>query len=154
MNSKHAWRLWRSILPVAGAATVSFGVARAIATPASPPAQPAASAVVTPKTDRPPAAGALSEAFAGTARASRASVVRIDVEMSGRLHAMAPGAEPQPDDQDALPPGTGSGVVVDASGDIVTNSHVVDHASVTMDGGEQIPASVIGRDPQTDLATV
>ncbi|HXJ21814.1 MAG TPA: hypothetical protein VMT03_16435 [Polyangia bacterium] len=102
---------------------MSFGVARAIATPASPPAQPAASAVVTPKTDRPPAAGALSEAFAGTARASRASVVRIDVEMSGRLHAMAPGAEPQPDDQDALPPGTGSGVVVDASGDIVTNSH-------------------------------
>jgi serine protease Do len=203
MNTKPSSRLWRVLVPVASAAAVSFGVAHAIATPATPSpsatsaaATPPAAAPVTPKTDRPPAARALSDAFAATARALRPSVVRIDVEMSGRLHAMAPDAEPQPDGQgtpdgqgapDGVPPelrrffhfnfgpqsgpddgpgditppgpgrGTGSGVVVDASGDIVTNSHVVDHASkvtVTLESGEQIPARVIGRDPQTDLAII
>jgi serine protease Do len=61
---------------------------------------------------------------------------------------------------EAAPPsgyGTGSGVVVDSAGDIVTNAHVVEHATkvtVMLDGGQEIPAHVVGRDPQTDLAVV
>ena len=191
MSGKYSPRLWGSLFLVAGAAALSFGVTRATAMPgvAGPPApssragasDPAATAPVTPKTDRPPAARALSQAFASTARALRPSVVRIDVEI-GRPEAAGPN-EPQADEGEALPPelkrffhfnfgpnsgrgdaaplapghGTGSGVVVDASGDVVTNSHVIDHASkvtITMDGGEEIPARVIGRDPQTDLAVV
>jgi serine protease Do len=49
----------------------------------------------------------------------------------------------------------GSGFIVDASGYIVTNNHVVDGAhkiSVTLDDGGQYPAKLIGRDAKTDLA--
>ncbi len=73
-----------------------------------------------------------------------------------RFFQFGPGGLP---DETAPPTehGTGSGVVVDAAGDIVTNSHVVDHATkvtVTFDGGAEIPARVVGRDPETDLAVV
>ncbi len=51
----------------------------------------------------------------------------------------------------------GSGFIVDASGIIVTNNHVVKDAksvSVTMDDGTQLDAKVIGRDPRTDIAVL
>ena len=73
-----------------------------------------------------------------------------------RFFQFGPGGAPG----EMTPPighGTGSGVIVDAAGDIVTNSHVVDHATkvtVTLEGGAEIPAHVVGRDPQTDLAVV
>jgi serine protease Do len=49
----------------------------------------------------------------------------------------------------------GSGFIVDPSGYIVTNNHVIDHANkitVTLDDGSSFPAKVIGRDQKTDLA--
>ena len=49
----------------------------------------------------------------------------------------------------------GSGFVVDSEGHIVTNNHVIAEASeitVTFANGESLPASVIGRDPKTDIA--
>ena len=49
----------------------------------------------------------------------------------------------------------GSGFIIDASGYIVTNNHVVDHATkivVTLDDGSSFPATVKGRDEKTDLA--
>ncbi|WP_445150135.1 S1C family serine protease [Baekduia sp. Peel2402] len=51
----------------------------------------------------------------------------------------------------------GSGFVVDAKGDIVTNAHVVDGASavsVTFSDGTKAKASVVGTDTATDLAVV
>ncbi len=58
--------------------------------------------------------------------------------------------------------GTGSGVVLDERGDIVTNNHVVALAATdpraTLEAvfasGARAPARVVGRDPQTDLAVV
>jgi serine protease Do len=138
-------------------------------------------AVVTPKTERPPAAETMSKAFATTARAVRPSVVRIDVDFGAPGLAQLGGqTAPSPEEgPEGLPPelrrffhfgfggspemappsghGTGSGVVVDAGGDIVTNSHVVDHATkmtVALEDGTEIPAHVVGRDPETDLAVV
>lgn len=61
---------------------------------------------------------------------------------------------------DAPAPGTvnrvfGSGVILDASGLVVTNTHVIrgaDEIRVTLNDGRQIGATTIGVDPETELA--
>lgn len=53
--------------------------------------------------------------------------------------------------------GAGSGVIVSADGYIATNNHVVSGANkitVTLKNGTQYEATLIGTDPQTDLAVV
>ena len=50
---------------------------------------------------------------------------------------------------------TGSGFVVRANGTILTNAHVIDGAvkiTVEFAGGRTVPATVIGKDPDDDLA--
>ncbi len=52
---------------------------------------------------------------------------------------------------------TGSGVIIDPNGLIVTNYHVIEGAEeliVTMGSGEEFPAEIIGADPPTDLAVL
>jgi serine protease Do len=49
----------------------------------------------------------------------------------------------------------GSGFIIDAQGDIVTNNHVIDGASkiqVKLQDGRKFDAKVVGRDRRTDLA--
>jgi len=49
----------------------------------------------------------------------------------------------------------GSGFIIDASGDIVTNNHVIDGADaikVKLPDGREYDAELVGSDPQTDLA--
>jgi serine protease Do len=48
----------------------------------------------------------------------------------------------------------GSGFIIDPSGFIVTNNHVIpsDSITVTLADGVTLPAKVVGRDPKTDLA--
>lgn len=139
----------------------------------SPPPVLAPAAALTPRMEPPNEARALSRAFANVARALGPSVVRVDVEV----------AHPEPDDDggadgpgpDDLPPqlkrffqfgqptepgpqhGTGSGVVLDGAGNIVTNRHVISRASkvsVTFLDGRELSAKVIGADRQTDVAVV
>lgn len=59
--------------------------------------------------------------------------------------------------------GTGSGVVIDGSGYIVTNNHVISMAAtnpdratlqVTFSDGTKVPAKIVGRDTKTDLAVI
>ena len=53
--------------------------------------------------------------------------------------------------------GNGSGSVIDAAGHIVTNYHVVEGAqklTVSFGGDKVYPASVVGGDPDTDLAVI
>jgi putative serine protease PepD len=58
--------------------------------------------------------------------------------------------------------GTGSGVVIDGDGHILTNNHVVAPAVgvpgstiiATFDNGVRAPLQVLGRDPETDLAVL
>jgi serine protease Do len=85
---------------------------------------------------------------------------------------------PPPQDMPSLPPGSpledlfknfmgpqanrpqhvtslGSGFIIDPSGFIVTNNHVIENAdqiTVTLDDGTNLPAKLIGRDVKTDLA--
>jgi serine protease Do len=162
-----------------------------------PPASPPASATsvaggsagpvpVTPRVDSPNEARALSRAFSNVARALAPSVVRIDVEVTGRGgdddNGQDDGQNDGQDDGndpggngDALPPplrrlfpfghpsvpmpqrGTGSGVVLDGAGNIITNRHVVARATkvnVVFADGREFPASVVGTDRQTDVAVV
>lgn len=51
--------------------------------------------------------------------------------------------------------GTGSGVIVSPDGYIVTNNHVISHANqltVTLNNNKTYEASVVGTDPNTDIA--
>jgi serine protease Do len=58
--------------------------------------------------------------------------------------------------------GTGSGVVVDPAGYVLTNNHVVAPAADSAGGviaavfhdGTRVPARIVGRDPKTDLAVL
>ena len=53
--------------------------------------------------------------------------------------------------------GSGSGFILDSDGYILTNNHVVNNAekvTVTMSDGSEMKASVIGQDPDTDVALI
>jgi S1-C subfamily serine protease len=53
--------------------------------------------------------------------------------------------------------GQGSGFIIDTKGYILTNNHVVAKAqkiTVTMANGERISATLVGRDPSSDLAVI
>ena len=65
------------------------------------------------------------------------------------------GAAPTPDDQTVN--SMGSGFIVDATGLIVTNNHVVEGADsiqVHLQDGTIMKAELVGRDPKTDLAVI
>lgn len=62
-----------------------------------------------------------------------------------------------PSAENLMPAGQGSGFVWDAQGHVVTNNHVVEGAdavAVKLDQGDPIPARVIGRTPDYDLAVL
>jgi serine protease Do len=69
-----------------------------------------------------------------------------------RFFGDAPGA-PRDFKQRSL----GSGVIVERDGYVLTNNHVVANADeivVIFKGGEELPATIVGRDPKTDLALI
>lgn len=75
-----------------------------------------------------------------------------------RFRVPQQGDEPgAPDIQQPPRQGQGSGFVIDADGHILTNHHVVDGANtltvVLADGGTRT-ATLVGSDPQTDLAVI
>lgn len=60
--------------------------------------------------------------------------------------------------QELQPAGTGTGFVISEDGYIVTNYHVVEDSQalqvILSDGGDPIPATLVGTDPFSDLAVV
>ena len=53
--------------------------------------------------------------------------------------------------------GTGSGVIISKDGYIITNNHVIDHAKtleITLNDQRKFTATLIGADPNTDIALV
>ncbi len=112
-------------------------------------------------------ADSLSRSFADIAKRVEPAVVSIDAK--GRAPQITSrgnnSQNPQNDVMEFLRRqmqqrpvnAVGSGFIVDRSGHIVTNAHVVEEASrisVKLDSGEEFPAKVIGVDEQTDLAVI
>ncbi len=145
--------------------------------PAGPATAAAANGAVTPKTEAPNEARALSRAFSNVAKALGPSVVRIEVEVGMQRGQRGRGRVPTPNDDDdggspfrhffqfgpgGIPEpgpahGVGSGFIIGTNGDIVTNRHVVQGATkvtVTMNDGKEYAARVVGKDAQTDVAVV
>ncbi|MBN2574644.1 MAG: trypsin-like peptidase domain-containing protein [Deltaproteobacteria bacterium] len=166
-----------TLLLTTGLAVASLGVGLGCSLSAARQAQAQPQAAITPKTEVPREARSLSQAFATTARALRPSVVRLDIELEARKKPsgrkfrrddVPPDLERffehffgNPFDGFPVPPtpgrGTGSGVVIDSAGNILTNSHVAERAAkvtVTFADGREFSAKLVGADPKTDIAVV
>ncbi|HMF41222.1 MAG TPA: trypsin-like peptidase domain-containing protein [Polyangia bacterium] len=136
---------------------------RALAATKAPAATNGSSTAVTPKLEPSEQARALSDAFARVAEAIRPSVVRLDVEGSAprtnRLFDFG-GDDQNPFQQMPMPrkvQGTGSGVIIDGAGDILTNSHVVRGArkvTIKLPDQRSFEGRVVGTDPLTDVGVV
>jgi serine protease Do len=95
-----------------------------------------------------PVVGEFESPFVAVADRLKPSVVNILVEgrrMSDQFH------------RDIPTQGGGSGVIVDERGYLLTNHHVVNGAEkivVTLSGGEEREGTLLGTDPESDLALV
>ncbi len=138
-----------AILPVAAVSEA----ASATASPAVPAAPPAI-LPATPAIQPPAVSAAVQDPSADAAiptteivKILTPSVARVTTEFAGVAALNSP-----------LPPsGVGTGIVLDADGHIITNSHVIEGAetiSATLHDGSSHEASVVGLDPATDLAVL
>ncbi len=121
------------------------------------------------------AALSMQKAFVDVARTLKPSVVNIRIERTGGginwqdsqgEEAPEGGAEeffrhffrgPRFNPPQEKIQGAGSGVIIKADGTILTNNHVVKEASkitVKFHDDTELPAEVVGQDPQTDLAVI
>jgi S1-C subfamily serine protease len=90
---------------------------------------------------------AYSRAVTGAVELVAPAVVSVDVHKRGTRSGRRPPAQA----------GTGSGFIFAADGLILTNSHVVEHASrieVLLPDGREEEADLIGQDPDTDVAVL
>jgi serine protease Do len=140
---------------LAGTALGGFAVGHAgwAAAPETTAPAPAITGMKTPLAD-----------FSGLVKQVRPAVVSITTKLKmsnavdegqPQLPFPFPFAAPQP--QMRAVEARGSGFIVDPSGIIVTNNHVVKDAksvSVTLSDGTELPAKILGRDPRTDLAVL
>jgi len=118
----------------------------------------------------PPAAAELNQAFSSIAEHVTPAVVSIESERIAR-----PAQQQQRNRRGNVPPGledffgqfgpqmqepqaaSGSGFIVSKDGYILTNNHVVqgfDRVHVTLTDNRTFDASVVGRDPTTDVAVI
>ena len=101
--------------------------------------------------------GLASEGFADLAARVTPAVVSISTHRSLDLSADNPGenADQEKNKNSRSSASLGSGFVIDPSGYVVTNYHVVagaDEILITLRGGKSFPGALIGADEKTDLA--
>ena len=101
----------------------------------------------------------LSDAFVNVADMVTPAVVRIEARRQGQLSRSQGGFFrnlPDPDSQRDRVSG-GSGFVVSSDGYILTNNHVIAEATlltVFLQDRRSFPATLVGRDPFTDVAVI
>ncbi len=69
----------------------------------------------------------------------------------------APRSQPSPEPRERPLQDMGSGVIVDASGVVITNHHVIDNADrivINLSDGRELDAEVEGTDPESDIAVL
>src|SRR6516164_7333399 len=97
--------------------------------------------------------GLPTESFADLAARVTPAVVSISTHRPLDLSADNPGESANKDSHSSA--SLGSGFVIDPSGYVVTNYHVVagaDEILITLRGGKSFPGLLIGADEKTDLA--
>lgn len=109
----------------------------------------------------------LSKSFAEVAKRVEPAVVSIDAK-SRTPQLASRGTSPQGSENEVMDflrrqmqqkpvHAVGSGFIVDRTGYIITNAHVVEDTSritVKLDSGEEFTAKVVGSDEQTDIAVL
>ncbi len=151
---------------LAGMLTYSY----AGASPIQAPGAAAAAAAALPATPVPSvgrsSAQQLSDTFADVAARVSPSVVTIKVEVKRELQApqgmfgmpfFHGQGQGQGQDEQQRVKGSGSGVIFRADGAVLTNNHVVEHATridVVLKDGRSFRAKVTGTDPAVDLAVL
>jgi S1-C subfamily serine protease len=153
---------WKSVAPHVITALATFGLvafwfgsARGPLNQIPRPGRPA-SAQVTPAVP-PVAPPALSEELLKRADADEQVNIRVYAGMNRSVVNITTAAEGSGIFGDETSSGTGSGFVIDTSGHILTNYHVVEGADtvqVTLSDGSTHDAQVIGRDASNDVAVL
>ena len=140
----------------AAGSSVTSGAVDGAASSESPPA-PNDSAASSPGSAAPP-----TDSYAAAVRRAAPAVVNISTR---RLvtEQIQPSVldqlfgDLQPFYRHRMERALGSGVIVDLTGHIITNNHVIENADVimvTLADGRVTRAKVVGRDPDTDLAVL
>jgi serine protease Do len=104
-----------------------------------------------PDTAAAPELGRVNDLLADLAERLRPGLVFVRVQRATTASKEEPVREEPGEPRRA----TGSGFIIDPSGLIVTNAHVVERAGqiqVRLDDGRRFPATVVGRDSRVDLA--
>lgn len=121
---------------------------------ASVPVLPEARAA---STNGAPSPAELSNSFREVAKSVKPAVVYVDVVERAEVNPSQPDPFGFSDPRGQRREGAGSGFIVTEDGYIFTNNHVVGSAgriNVTLADGRRFTATVIGKDPGTDLAVI
>ena len=164
----------RGVLTVGLVLTVAFlPVAPSAIAQTRPAERPAAPA---PAPDSKALLRALEDAFVSVADRATPSVVNVSVKLKPEAAQPEEGPSPEMEERfrEFFGPelferffrrrapreegrAAGSGVIVDARGYVLTNNHVVENASaieVRLSDDRKFKATLVGRDPRTDLAVL
>jgi serine protease Do len=135
--------------------------------------------MIAPTVLAPPAAAAALPSFADLVKATQPAVVTVRVDTHGaalagmtglpdmqdpalrdfmeRFFGHMPNGRRAPQQKGPKAVSVGSGFIIDGSGLIVTNNHVVENAdkiTVVLAGGDELPGTLVGHDEKTDLAVI
>ena len=146
-----------AILLLAACSGAQGGATPQAATPQPAAAPPTVSTAASPIPPSPVAAAPSPSPAAQAEAASRNPAARVYEQNSASVVNITSIALARTPFGPSQQQGSGSGFVIDGDGRIVTNNHVVQDANqlnVTFKDNITVPATLVGRDPDNDLAVI